>query len=347
MARDGSGGFTVPYPNFQPNTIIDSGQANQNNAEIAQGITDSLSRNGETLPTSDLPMANQKHTQVGKATLANQYARADQVMFSQLTWLGDTTGTGTAYSTFLPLPLISGSVTALTGMIVRARLHADAGLNPTLDVSGLGAKLIKMFIRGSLQPVPPGLLLSGQVIELTYPNETIDAWVLTNTTSAAPGVYEVGQVVTSTPIPSADFAMPSGFRAFEVVIATASSDTSGQPMFLRFSLDGGMTYNSGPTEYGYTYTRTSPSGTQGVSQAASFAQISPAAASNVFGDVRFSREAFCRGTFHTTTFEVGPVQVDHNGSFNGPSAGEATHIRLGFINSNIASCRIKLMGITA
>jgi hypothetical protein len=51
-------------------------------ANFETGLENCVTRNGENSPTADLPMAGQKHTNVGAAASTTQYLRADQFLRS-------------------------------------------------------------------------------------------------------------------------------------------------------------------------------------------------------------------------------------------------------------------------
>jgi hypothetical protein len=59
-------------------TIIDAVRYNGLTNGIAAGITASLAKNGENVPTANLPMGGYKHTGVAQATAAGQYLEYSQ-----------------------------------------------------------------------------------------------------------------------------------------------------------------------------------------------------------------------------------------------------------------------------
>jgi len=79
MPRNGSGTYTVPNPNFVPNTIVDSSQVNNNNNDIADALTSSLAKDGQTVPTANLPMGGYKHTGVADGAASDEYATYGQL----------------------------------------------------------------------------------------------------------------------------------------------------------------------------------------------------------------------------------------------------------------------------
>jgi hypothetical protein len=80
MPRNGSGTYNLPLGNPVISlTPISTAWANPTFTDIAQALSQSLSRDGQTAPSTNLPMAGFKHVNVGVADNLNEYARASQV----------------------------------------------------------------------------------------------------------------------------------------------------------------------------------------------------------------------------------------------------------------------------
>lgn len=137
-ARDGAGNFSLPYPDFVAGTTIESAQVDANNSDIATALTASLAKDGQTVPTANLPMGGFKHTNVAAASARTDYARADQVIGSVLDYAADT-GTATAYA-IAPSPGISAYVIGQRFAFKAA--NANSGADPTLAVNSLTAGII-------------------------------------------------------------------------------------------------------------------------------------------------------------------------------------------------------------
>jgi hypothetical protein len=138
MARDGAGNYSNPYPNFVAGTTIESAQVDANNSDIATALTGSIAKDGQTVPTANLPMGGFKHTGVAVASARTDYARADQVIGSVLDYAADT-GTATAYA-IAPTPGISAYVVGQR--FAFKATNANSGANPTLAVNSLTAGII-------------------------------------------------------------------------------------------------------------------------------------------------------------------------------------------------------------
>lgn len=82
-----------------------------------------------------------------------------------------TGGTSTAYT----LTTNQGLTTLTDGFMVRARMNATSGTDPTLAVDGLTAKDIVVDSNGT--NVPSGALLDDQIYTFTY-DSSADAWIV-------------------------------------------------------------------------------------------------------------------------------------------------------------------------
>jgi len=138
MARDGAGNYSNPYPDFVAGTTIESAKVDANNSDIATALTASIAKDGQTVPTANLPMGGFKHTGVAAASALTHYARADQVIGSVLDYAADT-GTATAYA-IAPSPGISAYVVGQR--FAFKATNANSGADPTLAVNSLTAGII-------------------------------------------------------------------------------------------------------------------------------------------------------------------------------------------------------------
>lgn len=82
MAWNGLGQFVL-NPLYSPEVngnIIDAVRYNGLTADLAAGISASIAKNGENVPTANLPMGGLKHTGVAAATAAGQYLEYSQAI---------------------------------------------------------------------------------------------------------------------------------------------------------------------------------------------------------------------------------------------------------------------------
>jgi hypothetical protein len=81
VSRDGSGTYSLPQAAFVAGTTIESAKVNSDFSDIASALTASLAKDGQTVPTANLPMGGFKHTGVAVGTADTDYAT-----LAQTTW---------------------------------------------------------------------------------------------------------------------------------------------------------------------------------------------------------------------------------------------------------------------
>ena len=140
MAFNGSGLFVIDSTG-QPvsaNTLIESADFNALTADLAAGLSNCITKDGQQTITANLPMATYRHTGVGNAVARTDYAAAGQVQDGKLNWV-DGGGTADAITaTYSP------SITALVdGQLCCVRATAsNATTTPTFSPNGLTARTI-------------------------------------------------------------------------------------------------------------------------------------------------------------------------------------------------------------
>lgn len=140
MAFNGSGLFNIDSTG-QPvsaNTLIESADFNALTADLAAGLSNCVTKDGQQTITANLPMAGFRHTGVGNAAARTDYAAAGQVQDGKLNWV-DGGGTADAITaTYSP------AITALVdGQLCCVRATAaNATTTPTFSPNGLTARTI-------------------------------------------------------------------------------------------------------------------------------------------------------------------------------------------------------------
>ena len=138
MARNGSGTYNLPAGNpVVTGTTISSTTTNSTFSDIATALTGSLSADGQTTPTGNLPMGGYKHTSVADATVRAQYASAGQVQDSAFTFLTSPAGTNTITAT--AALGMSAYVTGQRFFFVAPASNTGA---VTLNINAIGAKSV-------------------------------------------------------------------------------------------------------------------------------------------------------------------------------------------------------------
>lgn len=173
MPRTGTGLYVLPAGNpVIPGTVITASWCNPTMSDIAQALTYSLTANGETAATGNLPMAGFRHTTVGKALAAEQYTRADQTQTSELLIVTTPAWAPTdVYSGDLPL----ATVTFTQYQIIFFPCPAGNVGPATLNINGSGPKDI-LHADGS--PIVLGDLVAGVLYGLVW---NTNHWQFLNT----------------------------------------------------------------------------------------------------------------------------------------------------------------------
>lgn len=142
-------------------TPISSSDHNNTMSDIANGLTQSLSKDGQTTPVASLPMGGYRHTGVGDGTAADNYATVKQVQGALTTHLTGIAGTADAI-TGNATPNPSAYVAGQRFTFVAASANTGA---VTLNVSGLGAVAVT---RNGSFPLVAGEIQTGAITTVTY-----------------------------------------------------------------------------------------------------------------------------------------------------------------------------------
>lgn len=159
--RDGAGNYSLPAGNpVVTEDFISSTTHNTTMADVAQALTNSISKDGQTTYTANQSMGGFRHTSVSDATARNQYATAAQVQDGNLTLIGSVSGSNTITGTLSPAITTYPLGVFLTLIPFQANTGAV-----TLALNGLAARPIVKF---SGVPLVSGDLLAGVPATLVY-----------------------------------------------------------------------------------------------------------------------------------------------------------------------------------
>lgn len=136
MPRDGTGQYNLPTSAVVTNTPISSTDENTTRTDIATALTNSIAKDGQTIPTANLPMGTYKHTNVGTATAANEYATLGQTQAQAFLWGGTAGGTANAITLALAPAITTYSAGLTISFLTGAAANSGA---VTLAVNGLAA----------------------------------------------------------------------------------------------------------------------------------------------------------------------------------------------------------------
>lgn len=105
---------------------------------FADGLSNCVTRDGQSPPTADLPLGAFKFTNVGNATARNQYPSVAQVQDGGVLWGGTSAGTANAQTISLS-PAITAYAAGQRFSFIAGNANTSAA---TLNVNGVGAKAI-------------------------------------------------------------------------------------------------------------------------------------------------------------------------------------------------------------
>ena len=199
MPYNGSGTFTLPAGNpVVTGTTISSTVNNNTNSDLANGLSNAVTRNGQSPPTTNLPMGNFKLTGLTAGTLSGDSARYDELILkapiNSPTFTGTpvvpgyiTEGNGaagiqlqtqTAFTT-------SGTSTAYTlapsSALATFTASIDSSGNMTITVMTMGTIYVGMRIAGSGVPAGSYVISGAGLSWLTNVAVTIAATTITGT----------------------------------------------------------------------------------------------------------------------------------------------------------------------
>ena len=136
MARNGSGTYSNPYPNFVSGTVISSNEVDANNSDIATALTQSIAVDGQSVVTGDIPLATHKFTAMKVGTAATDSLSLGQAQAEAFIWCG-TAGGGADAITLSPSPAIT-AYAAGQRFVWMASGSTNTGAT-TVAISGLSA----------------------------------------------------------------------------------------------------------------------------------------------------------------------------------------------------------------
>lgn len=215
MPRNGSGTYSPPSNSWSPavnGVSATTSDFNDLRTDLASALTQSVSSDGQTPMTGNLPMGNNKITGLASATSLTDAVAAGQVQTGVFSYLTGTAGTNT----------ITASLTGLAGYTAGQEFQfISAGANTgatTLNVNSLGAKAITKSGAVALAAgdIPSGALVGvrydGTQFQLTTLGEgtTGSALRLAATASAARVIVDALVPVFSAYQTGAAQVIPSG-----------------------------------------------------------------------------------------------------------------------------------------
>jgi len=137
MAFNGSGTFVRVHDwtdDADNNIDIEASRMDEEDDGFATGLSNCITKDGQTTPTDNIPMAGFRFTTVGNATARNEYAAAGQIQDQSFVWCGTAGGTANAL-TLTPSPAITAYATGQS-FVFKAGASPNSGAT-TIAISGL------------------------------------------------------------------------------------------------------------------------------------------------------------------------------------------------------------------
>jgi len=171
MPRNGSGTFsrtngtntgnTVWNDDYTDGTAILSTNHDTHDQDIADAISASLAKDGQTTPTANLPMGGYRHTGCDDADNINEYATLSQVIKQSGIYCGNSSGAANAYEVTTGFSLAG----LAAGMKFGFYAHQSATGAPTLKIDALSAISIRSV--GGLT-LGANSIIDGDYVEVVY-----------------------------------------------------------------------------------------------------------------------------------------------------------------------------------
>ena len=196
MARNGSGTYNRPVSSYEYNTVISETSVNTEMTQIASALTASIAKDGQTVPTANLPMGGSyRHTGVSNGAARTDYAALGQLQDSAPLFLGTSSGTNTV--TASATPAIAAYAAGQTFRFKAGGTNTGA---VTLNLNSLGAKAVQK--RGAA--LVAGDITANNVVTVVYDGTQFQmtspaaAAVIPSASTSVSGIVELATTAETT-----------------------------------------------------------------------------------------------------------------------------------------------------
>ena len=142
-------------------TKILSSRHDAHDQDLANGLSNCITKDGQTTVTANIPFAGFELVNIGSATARANAARLSQVQDGSVIWGGTSTNSGNAYSITLSPPITAYA--AGQRFVFKANA-ANTGA-ATLNVNAVGAVNIR---QGNNVALEGNEILANQIVEVVY-----------------------------------------------------------------------------------------------------------------------------------------------------------------------------------
>jgi microcystin-dependent protein len=253
MPRNGSGSYVLPSGNpVTTATTISSTVQNNTSSDIATALTASLAKDGQTVPTANLPMGGYKHTGAAAGSARTDYATISNIQDGTGFYVGTVGGTVDVITLTNSPALTSYSAGQMFSFISSGANTT----NVTVNISALGAKAITKNGATALVAgdIPASALVVIQYDGTQFQLVTVNVNPLSSITGLGTGVATAlavslanggGFAPTGTLLDFAGTAAPTGFLGCD---GAAISRTTYAALFTAIGTtwgvgDGATTFN--------------------------------------------------------------------------------------------------------
>ena len=203
LLGNGSGTYTRPQSDYIPGTTILATSVNSDLNDMAQALTASIARDGQTIPTANMPMGNFRHTGVSDGSARTDYAALGQTQNGAFLWGNTAGGTANAPTISLNPPLAAYAAGQRFAFVASA---ANTGA-VTLNVNGLGATAVNKgdgTVALTAGDIPSGAVVTAQHDGTRFRLIDAGVGVFAAGTAALPGLAVSGDPNTGIYSPGAD-----------------------------------------------------------------------------------------------------------------------------------------------
>ncbi len=160
MARDGSGNYARALADRAPGQTITAAAWNTEFDDVGTALTQSIARDGQTVPTDNLPMGGFRHTGVDDGAARTDYASLAQVQDGAAVYLTSVSGTNT---------ITAAAPFTMAAYATGQRFHFIAAATntgaATLNINSIGAAAVTQY---GTRALTAGCIRSGQACVVIY-----------------------------------------------------------------------------------------------------------------------------------------------------------------------------------
>lgn len=366
MARNGSGTYNRAVSPYTAGTTIAAGTVNQEMDDIATALTGSMARDGQSLPTANIPMGGFRITGLANAVANTDAATLGQITAAQAGAVAKAGDTMTGALNFAPWVDLASAATTDIG----AQTSNNVRITGTTTITSLGTaasgvtRQLRFAGALTLTHNATSLILPGGANISTVAGDIATAvslgsgnWVVTDFMPA--NGWRGAPVVLAEAVASASATLDitgvftDAYDRYELELIDLLPATNNVTAWLRVGTGAGPTWQAGGSAYNWhlfiigtssNITQQGPASQIGLSNANAVGNI---AGGGISGLIRFynpDATKFPRFETHTSSITDATTSQANVGGGAYLTSGAITGLRVMFSSGNIASGSIRLIG---